>query len=117
MKDERDAQAQEVELTRKESELSLLQLHQVQEELEQYFLKSRGADQLAAAQQDQLLRAEALMARLLPGAAILASAREVDVEVLPPSPQSNEVQTEALLNSYATSLRRAATLLQRAIRS
>ena len=117
VKDERDAQAQEVELTRKESELSLLQLHQVQEELEQYFLKSRGADQLAAAQQDQLLRAEALMARLLPGAAILASAREVDVEVLPPSPQSNEVQTEALLNSYATSLRRAATLLQRAIRS
>ena len=37
------------------------------------------------------------------------------VEVLPISPPADEVQTEALLNSYVTSLRRASALLQRAI--
>ena len=112
---ERDALAKEKREAVEESELTLLQLHQVQEELEHYFLKSRGADQLTAAQQDQLLRAKVLMARILPESATLASTKKVDVEVLPPSPHSDEVQTEALLNSYATSLRRAAALLQRAI--
>ena len=98
-----------------EAKLTLLQLHQVQEELEHYFLQSRGADQLAAAQQDQLLRAQALIARLLPDAAAIAPAQRVAVEVLPPSPPAAAVQTEALLSSYATSLRRASDLLQRAI--
>ena len=113
---ERDAQTKEKGEVREEAELTLLQLHQVQEELEHYFLKSRGADQLAAAQQDQLLRAQALMARLLPEASALAQAQRVAVEVLPPSPPAAPVQTEALLNSYAASLRRASALLQRSIR-
>ena len=108
-------QAKEKEEAREEAELTLLQLHQVQEELEHYFLKSRGADQLAAAQQDQLLRAQTLMAKLLPEASNLISAQRVDVEVLPPSPPTDEVQTEALLNSYAISMRRAAALMQRAV--
>ena len=98
-----------------EAELVLLQLHQVQEELEHYFLQARGADQLAAAQQDQLLRAQALMARFLPEEAALAPAQRVSVEVLPPATQAVSVQTEALLRSYATSLSRASALLQRAI--
>ena len=117
VKGEREAQAKKAKEAREEAELTLLQLHQVQEELEHYFLKSRGADQLAAAQQDQLLRAQALMARLLPEASTLAQAQRVAVEVLPPSPPAAPVQTEALLNSYSTSLRRASALLQRAIRS
>ena len=98
-----------------DAELMLIQLHQVQEELEHYFLQARGADQLAAAHQDQLLRAQALMARLLPEASASAPAQRVAVEVLPPSPPGAPVQTEALLSSYASSLRRASALLHRAI--
>lgn len=100
-----------------EAELTLLQLYQVQEELEHYYLQARGADQLATAQQDQLLRAQVLMSRLLPEAAALAPAKRVSLEVLPPSPPESPVQTEALLSSYFTSLRRASALLQRAIQS
>ena len=117
VKGEREAQAKKAKEAREEAELTLLQLHQVQEELEHYFLKSRAVDQLAAVQQDQLLRAQALMARLLPEASTLAQAQRVAVEVLPPSPPAAPVQTEALLNSYSTILRRASALLQRAIRS
>ena len=116
-KGERDAQVKEKAEARAEAELTLLQLHQVQEELENYYIKSRGADQLAAAQQDQLARAQRVMAKLLPEASRLTFAQKVAVEVLPPSPPEDEVQTQALLNSYANSLRRAAALLQRAIRS
>lgn len=48
----------------KESELILLQLHQVQEELENQFLRARAGEQLVAAQQEQLQRVQGLMARL-----------------------------------------------------
>ena len=116
VKRERDVQAKEKAEARAEAENTLLQLHQIQEELEHYLQSSRSANQLAAAQQDQLLRAKALVARLLPEASALSQAQHVPVEVLPPSPPAAPLQTEALLNSYAASLRRASTLLQRAIR-
>jgi len=98
-----------------EAELTLLQLHQVQEELEHYFLNAQSAEQLATAQQDQLLRAQALMARVLPEAAAQPLVRGLEVEVLPPLTPVAGVQTEALLSSYASSLHRAASLLQRAM--
>jgi len=98
-----------------EAELTLLQLHQVQEELEHYFLNAQSAEQLATAQQDQLLRAQALMARVLPEAAAQPLVRGLEVEVLPPLTPAAGVQTEALLSSYASSLHRAASLLQRAM--
>jgi len=98
-----------------EAELTLLQLHQVQEELEHYFLNAQSAEQLAAAQQDQLLRAQALMARVLPEAVAQPLVQGLEVEVLPPLTPAAGVQTEALLSSYASSLHRAASLLQRAM--
>ena len=98
-----------------EVELTLLQLHQVQEELEHYFLNAQSAEQLAAAQQDQLLRAQALMARVLPEAAAQPLVQGLEVEVLPPLTPAAGVQIEALLSSYASSLHRAASLLQRAM--
>ena len=98
-----------------EAELILLQLHQVQEELEHYFLHAQSSQQLAHAQQEQLGRVQALMARLLPEAAVVARDPRVDVEVLPPLPPAAPVQTEALLSSYASSLHRAGLLLQRAL--
>ena len=99
-----------------ETELILLQLHQVQEELEQYFLQARNADKLAEAQQNQLLRAKNLMAKVVPGVSSPAPETHCEVEVLPPHSAGNDVQKEALLNSYSDSLRRASILLQRAIR-
>ena len=57
------------------------------------------------------------MARILPEASRLDSAQHAAVEVLPLSPPPDDVQTDALLKTYATSLRRASALLQRAIRS
>jgi len=98
-----------------EAELMLLQLHQVQEELERYFLNAQSAEQLATAQQYQLLRAQALMARVLPEAAAQPLLQGLEVEVLPPLTPVAGVQTEALLRSYASSLHRAASLLQRAM--
>jgi hypothetical protein len=50
---------------REEAELTLLQLHQVQEELEHYFLRSRSSDQLVAAQAEQNGRAFSLLGRML----------------------------------------------------
>ena len=43
----------------------LLQLHQVQEELEHYFLSSRSSDQLVEAQAEQNTRALAMIGRML----------------------------------------------------
>jgi len=106
---------------REEAELTLLQLHQVQEELEYSFLSARGANQLAQAQLEQLQRAQRLMARLnndvLPTAPYPPA---LAVEVLPelaaegPDPS---LQTQALLSTYAASLKRASALLERARRS
>ena len=102
------------------AELSLLQLHQVQEELENYFLKSRASEQLAQAQFEQLQRAQGLMLRLHPD--VLPNGpypTSLPVQVLPelaaatPNPT---LQAEALLNTYAASLQRASALLERARR-
>ena len=109
----------ELKDAREEAELTLLQLHQVQEELEYYFLRSRDGEELAAAQQYQLSRAQTLMGRLLPVAAQSHSIRGESIDVISPDVMSQSqmsVQTYALLASYKKSLHRAATLLQRAIR-
>ena len=50
---------------RDRAELTQLQLHQVQKELEQYFLHSRSSDQLVAAQAEQNGRAFSLLGRML----------------------------------------------------
>ena len=113
---EKEAQAKAAS---EEAELTLLQLHQVQEELEHYFLRSQSADQLAAAQKQQLMRAQTLISRLLP-IMVQTNAYEASEQVtINPevTPLTNPVQTEALLGSYQKSLARAAALLQRAIRS
>ena len=111
----RDELMQQKQEAIEEAELTLLQLHQVQEELEHYFLNAQSAEQLATAQQDQLLRAQALMARVLPEAVAQPLVQGLEVEVLPPLTPAAGVQTEALLSSYASSLHRAASLLQRAM--
>ncbi|MEB3262368.1 MAG: hypothetical protein VKK94_05345 [Cyanobacteriota bacterium] len=96
-----------------EAELTLLQLHQVQEELEHYFLRSRAADELAQAQAQQLQRAQAVLARLLPVSGSAGLPLSITpVEVMQPV----SLQTEALLDTYSESLRRAASLLQLAMR-
>ena len=108
----------ELQVVSEAAERSLLQLHQVQEELEHYFLKARASDQLAQAQYEQLQRAQRLIVRLQP-------------DVIPPIPYSSTLsvqvwpavaaampkptlETEALLSTYAESLQRARALLERA---
>ena len=61
----RDAELREA---REEAELTLLQLHQVQEELEHYFLLSRGQDVLLNQYGEQQLRVQQLLGRLITGA-------------------------------------------------
>jgi hypothetical protein len=106
---------------REEAELTLLQLHQAQEELEHYFLKARAGDQLAQAQMEQLQRAQSLLVRLNPD--VLPSAPyppALAVEVLselPAAMPDPSLQTQALLSTYAASLQRASALLERARRS
>jgi hypothetical protein len=103
------------------ADLSLLQLHQVQEELENYFLSSRASNQLAQAQFEQLQRARRLMLRLQPDVLppSVPYPRSLEAQVLPdlagaaPNPT---LQTEALLHTYAASLQRASALLERAKR-
>ncbi len=51
-----------------EAELTLMQLHQVQEELEHYFLRSRSQDELLRKHAEQQRRAEKLIASLLKSA-------------------------------------------------
>jgi chromosome segregation ATPase len=75
-----------------EVDLTLQQLHQTQEELEKYFLLAKSSDQLVAAQQEQLQRAQTLMSRLLcqisPGQAL---PQAMAVEVLPPALQPSRI--------------------------
>jgi len=61
----RDAELSEA---REEAELTLLQLHQVQEELEHYFLLSRGQNELLNQYDEQQLRVQQLLGRLITGA-------------------------------------------------
>ena len=65
LKSERDDALGNVREAREEAELTLLQLHQVQEELEHYFQISRSSDQLVEAQAKQNIRAVALIGRML----------------------------------------------------
>ena len=68
LRSERDEAAhgrEQLTEAREEAELTLLQLHQVQEELEHYFLRSRSSDQLVAAQAEQNGRAFSLLGRML----------------------------------------------------
>lgn len=111
----------ELREAREAAELTLLQLHQVQEELEHYFLKARASEQLAQAQMEQLRRAQGLLARLhpdLPPSApetpVLAVEVLAEVTTVAPVPS---LQTEALLSTYAASLQRASALLERSRRS
>ena len=122
LREERDGLASQKEQLQKqhqeEADLTLLQLEQVQEELEYYFLQSQRRDQLAQAQQYQLERSQVLMARLLPQANLEAVRTGVPVDVLPSlaaAQTTQAVETEGLLHSYAASLHRAAVLLQRAM--
>jgi hypothetical protein len=108
------------ELSWDASKMSLDQLHQVQEELEHYFLKTRASDQLAQAQLEQLQRAQGLMTRLNPDVLPIgpfppALAVEVLPEMATAKPEPS-LQLQSLLNTYAASLHRASALLERARR-
>jgi chromosome segregation ATPase len=110
----------ELREARDDSELTLLQLHQVQEELERYFMQTRAQSQLVEAQTDQLNRTKRVLAKfamsdLSPGVDVAA----VAVEVLPaadPSGQHPSLQVQALLDTYASSLERANELIAKAMR-
>ena len=118
VKDERDARAMELGEAREEAELTLLQLDKVQEELEYYFERSRGAVEIATAQKDQLVRAQALMARFIPEIANYEHNQNSKINILTKTTTTeNKLQTEALLESYAASLRRASRLLRRVVQS
>ena len=110
----------DLQQTRDEAELTLLQLHQVQEELERYFLQSRAGSQLVEAQADQLNRAKRLLSKLSRSDLSQRDAvAAVAVEVLPayePTSQQPSLQVQALLNTYASNLDRASALLTRAMR-
>ena len=119
---EQQLQVREKQLqdTRNDAELSLLQLHQVQEELERSFLQSRAASQLVEVQADQLNRAKHLLSKLgmndISPRGVVAA---VDLEVLPATDltsQQPSLQVQALINTYASSLDRASVLLSRAMR-
>ena len=109
----------ELQEAREEAELILLQLHQVQEELEHYFLQSRSGSQLVEAQAEQLSRAKRLLARLqMTDLQQAVEATPVAVELLAAtdsSTQTTSLQVQALLDTYASCLKRAESLLAKAI--
>jgi hypothetical protein len=110
----------ELREAREAADLSLLQLHQVQEELEHYFLSARASNQLAQAQYEQLQRARRLIVRFHPD--VLPTVPYPPLPTVPVLPDLNAtmpnhtLQTEALLSTYAVSLQRASALLERARR-
>jgi len=110
----------ELKDVRSNAELNLLQLHQVQEELERYFLQTRACSQLVEAQTQQLSRAKLLMAKLSTNDfSPHCNMAAVAVEVLSGAEitrQQPSLQVQALLNTYAGSLERASKLLTRAMR-
>ena len=113
----REKQLQE---SREDAELTMLQLQQVQEELKRYFLQACAGSKLMEAQTDQLQRAKRILAKVAmndscPG----GDWAPVAVEVLPATAKTNQqpsLQVQALLKSYASSLDRASELLTRAMR-
>ena len=116
-----EARDNQLSEAREEAELTLLQLHQVQEELEHYFQRSLASDQLVQTQFEQLQRAQRLMLRLHPEIVPTAPfPSALAVQVLPEvavAVPNQTLQTEALLNTYAASLQRASALLEWARRS
>lgn len=105
-----------------DAELTLLQLRQVQEELEHSFLDSQAGRRLVNAQSDQLNRARRLLAKLRSGdlSPLGGDGAAVAVEVLPSSglnPRPTTLQAQLLLDTYASSLERAASLLAKAMRN
>ena len=107
----------EKEEAKEEAELALLQLNQVQEELDHYLLENKSSTELAKAQGVQLARCRRLLCELSQQEYLdLPSIKAINVEVLPPDnfqqTSGGLVQTEALLQSYKTSLRRAKDLLR-----
>ena len=105
---------------RDDSELIRLQLHQVQEELERYFLQTRACNQLVEAQADQLHRSKRLLSKLaMSDLSPSGDVATIPVEVLPPTDltsQQPSLQVQALLKAYASNLDRASALLARAMR-
>jgi hypothetical protein len=93
------------------------ELENSQEELEHYFVQASAGRQLVETQHQELVRAQRLLSRLYPTPVTgSASARAVDVEVMPTLESSDthpSLQTEALLRAYADNLRRAGILLER----
>ena len=65
LKRERDVGEKEKDEAREENELTLLQLYQVQEELERYFLESRAQDDLLRQHQTQSLAMRQVISRLV----------------------------------------------------
>jgi DNA repair exonuclease SbcCD ATPase subunit len=106
----------ELQIVHAESQNTLRQLHQGQEELEYYFLHSRACMQLLNAQSDQLKRAHGLLASYCTDNTIPAAEYEtVAVEVLPALDiyrYSSSLQAQALLEAYAASVNRAQKVLK-----
>jgi chromosome segregation ATPase len=72
---------------REEARLLMMQVHHLQEELEKTFLDGQAGNQLIAAQQQQLLRAQSLLSRLLVQTTrSVMPAQSLAVEVLPSRP-------------------------------
>jgi hypothetical protein len=105
----------------KESENLRHQLYRLQEDLERYLLQALAGHDLATSQDTQLRRAQALLSRLDPDFSVGIVSRVVEVDVLPPlvteHNDEGSVQMKALLSSYAKSLQRAKTLLQRSMQA
>ena len=117
LEDERNAQIKRNDTASEETELTLLHLHQLQEELERYFQKAHSAEEIVTAQENQLIRAQTYIEKVFPTATNSISAEHVSLEVIEALPIANEVQTKALLNSYSESLERASKMLLRAIKN
>jgi myosin heavy subunit len=92
-------------------------LQQSQEELEHYFVQASASRQLVETQQQELMRAQRILAHLFPNPANFPpSGRPVNVEVMPTmeiSGSNPSLQTEALLRAYDDNLKRAGMLLER----
>ena len=92
-------------------------LHQAQEQLEDYLLRSKSLSELTKAQSQLLNRSQSLLCKLTQQTEFsLQSGNSVNVEVLPPDNtqiiNKGSVETEALLHSYKTSIERATDLLK-----
>ena len=67
LEEERDARAKEKEEARQEADLILLQLHQVQQELEDYFVHSRAQDKILSKYREQTIGFGRIISELASG--------------------------------------------------